>query len=112
MRFLGGGFGSESGIIPYIVDLDKGLWKILDDIISTINKIPNSLIYYKPHPNINDELKNYMEERYKNYNIIFGNLHPVTLCQNAKCFLVTHWSNTLNIPQLLVIYMVQMIISI
>ena len=94
----GGGFGGESGIIPYIVDLDKGLWKVLDDIISTIDKVDNSLIYYKPHPNINDELKNYMEERYKNYNIIFGNLHPVTLCQYAKCFLVTHWSNTLNIP--------------
>ena len=41
----GGGFGGESGIIPYIVDLDKGLWKVLDDIISTIDKVDNSLIY-------------------------------------------------------------------
>jgi hypothetical protein len=94
----GGGFGGESGIIPYIVDLDKGLWKVLEDIITTIDKIDNSLIYYKPHPNINDKLKKQMEEKFKDYNMIFGDLHPVTLCSYAKCFLVTHWSNTLKIP--------------
>ena len=94
----GGGFGGESGIIPYIEGHDGGVWNILEDIINTIDKLDDNMIYYKLHPNTNSELRSAMKDKFKKYNIVFGNLHHVYLAQYAKCFLVTHWSNALSIP--------------